>query len=75
MSYLGVTKGIIQWVLYECLKHLTASTKGKGGIQEWFSMLGSARTAKCVASLITYPHEVSYWFLLLFLWMRLDGIW
>ena len=74
-SYLGVTEGTIQWVLYERLKRLTASTEGKGGIQEWFGMLGSAGTAKCVASLITYPHEVGYWFSLLSPWMRLDGIW
>ncbi|KAL7280297.1 mitochondrial carrier protein RIM2 [Trametes coccinea BRFM310] len=57
-SYLGVTEGTIQWVLYERLKRLTAGTKGKGGVQEWIGMLGSAGTAKCVASLITYPHEV-----------------
>ncbi|KAI0737337.1 mitochondrial carrier [Daedaleopsis nitida] len=57
-SYLGVTEGTIQWVLYERLKRLTAGTKGKGGVMEWVSMIGSAGTAKCVASLITYPHEV-----------------
>ncbi|KAJ6561164.1 mitochondrial carrier protein RIM2 [Mycena vulgaris] len=57
-SYLGVTEGTIQWVLYERLKRLTAGTEGKGGVQEWLGMLGSAGTAKCVASLITYPHEV-----------------
>ncbi|KAI0351348.1 mitochondrial carrier [Trametes cingulata] len=57
-SYLGVTEGTIQWVLYERLKRLTAGTQGKGGVQEWVGMLGSAGTAKCVASLITYPHEV-----------------
>ncbi|KAF9070362.1 mitochondrial carrier protein RIM2 [Rhodocollybia butyracea] len=57
-SYLGVTEGTIQWVLYERLKKLSANTQGKGGAQEWFGMLGSAGTAKCVASLITYPHEV-----------------
>ncbi|GLB41508.1 putative mitochondrial carrier (TC 2.A.29) family protein [Lyophyllum shimeji] len=57
-SYLGVTEGTIQWVLYERLKRITAATEGKGGIQEWLGMLGSAGTAKCVASLITYPHEV-----------------
>ena len=51
-SYLGVTEGTIQWVLYERLRRLTASTNGTGG------MLGSARTAKCVPSLITNPHEV-----------------
>ncbi|KAH8093254.1 mitochondrial carrier [Cristinia sonorae] len=57
-SYLGVTEGTIQWTLYERLKKLTANTEGKGGAAEWFGMLGSAGTAKCVASLITYPHEV-----------------
>ena len=57
-SYLGVTEGTIQWVLYERLKRLTANTEGKGGVQEWLGMLGSAGTAKCVASLINYPHEV-----------------
>ena len=57
-SYLGVTEGTIQWVLYERLKKLTAGTQGKGGPLEWLGMIGSAGTAKCVASLITYPHEV-----------------
>ncbi|KAL0954101.1 hypothetical protein HGRIS_005248 [Hohenbuehelia grisea] len=57
-SYLGVTEGTIQWVLYEKLKRLSADAEGRGGVQEWLGMLGSAGTAKCVASLITYPHEV-----------------
>lgn len=57
-SYLGVTEGTIQWTLYERLKRLTADTQSKGGVQEWLGMLASAGTAKCVASLITYPHEV-----------------
>lgn len=57
-SYLGVTEGTIQWVLYERLKRLSADTQGRGGVAEWLGMLGSAGTAKCVASLITYPHEV-----------------
>ena len=57
-SYLGVTEGTIQWVLYEKLKRLNTESQGKGGFQEWAGMLGSAGTAKCVASLITYPHEV-----------------
>jgi solute carrier family 25 protein 33/36 len=57
-SYLGVTEGTIQWVLYERLKKITANAESKGGAQEWLGMLGSAGTAKCVASLITYPHEV-----------------
>lgn len=57
-SYLGVTEGTIQWVLYERLKKLTAENQNKGGLMEWFGMLGSAGTAKCVASLASYPHEV-----------------
>ena len=59
-SYLGVTEGTIQWVLYERLKRMTARAEGSegGALQEWAGMLGSAGTAKCVASLITYPHEV-----------------
>jgi solute carrier family 25, member 33/36 len=59
-SYLGVTEGTIQWVLYERLKLLTASTHGSSGLQEWAGMLASAGTAKCVASLLTYPHEVRH---------------
>jgi solute carrier family 25, member 33/36 len=59
-SYLGVTESTIQWVLYERLKRLTASAQGAGGLQEWAGMLTSAGTAKCVASLITYPHEVRH---------------
>ncbi|EKM81469.1 hypothetical protein AGABI1DRAFT_36040 [Agaricus bisporus var. burnettii JB137-S8] len=57
-SYLGVTEGTIQWVLYERLKKLTAENQNKGGLMEWFGMVGSAGTAKCVASLASYPHEV-----------------
>jgi hypothetical protein len=57
-SYLGVTETTIQWVLYEQLKYLSADTQGRGGAMEWLGMLGSAGTAKFVASLITYPHEV-----------------
>ncbi|KXN90316.1 hypothetical protein AN958_04349 [Leucoagaricus sp. SymC.cos] len=57
-SYLGVTEGTIQWVLYERLKKLTVDAEGKGGAMEWLAMLGSAGTAKCVAALASYPHEV-----------------
>ena len=59
-SYLGVTEGTIQWVWYEKLKKMRAAGEGeaRGGWKEWAGMLGSAGTAKCVASLITYPHEV-----------------
>lgn len=57
-SYLGVTEGTIYWVLYERLKRLPAGTEGRGRVFEWFCLLGSAGTAKFVASAITYPHEV-----------------
>ncbi|KAJ3741987.1 mitochondrial carrier protein RIM2 [Lentinula detonsa] len=57
-SYLGVTEGTIQWVLYERLKRLSAGTENQGGVQAWLGMLGSAGSAKCIATLITYPHEV-----------------
>jgi len=65
-SYLGVTEGTIQWVLYERLKKLSGGDgKGRGSngekiglFQQWLSMIGSAGTAKMAASLVTYPHEV-----------------
>jgi len=54
-SYLGVAEGTIQWTLYEEMKDLV---RGKGGFTEWGGMLGAAGSAKMIASLITYPHEV-----------------
>lgn len=59
-SYLGVTEGTIQWVLYERLKALShaATADGTSPAARWAGMLGSAGAAKFVASLITYPHEV-----------------
>ena len=59
-SYLGVTEGTIQWVLYERLKALThaATADETSSAARWAGMLGSAGGAKFVASLITYPHEV-----------------
>lgn len=57
-SYLGVTEGTIQWVLYERFKKLSEKTRGTGGALEWLAPPASAGTAKMVASLITYPHEV-----------------
>ena len=55
-SYLGVSEGVIQWTLYEQLKK--ASKRAEGGPLEWLGMLGAAGSAKTIASLITYPHEV-----------------
>jgi solute carrier family 25 protein 33/36 len=58
-SYLGVTEGTIQWVLYERLKKLSQEREHSNRFSEWLGMIGSAGTAKMIASLITYPHEVS----------------
>ncbi|KAF9524412.1 mitochondrial carrier protein RIM2 [Crepidotus variabilis] len=58
-SYLGVTEGVIQWVVYERLKKLSSEAQSQGGaLGQWAGMLGSAGSAKMIASLITYPHEV-----------------
>lgn len=65
-SYLGVAEGTIQWVLYERLKKVgadSAATSRSGARTDnvgskLSSMVGAAGTAKLVASLITYPHEV-----------------
>lgn len=68
-SYLGVTEGTIQWVLYERLKKISGGDgaidqfgEKKSGFQQWLSMMGSAGIAKMAASLITYPHEVRFAF-------------
>lgn len=67
-SYLGVAEGTIQWVLYEQLKQMSSKSSQDGFFQsekqeltkaqKWINTIGSAGTAKLVASLITYPHEV-----------------
>ena len=57
-SYLGATEGTIQWVLYERLKKISTAVEGQSGVSQWLAMLGSAGSAKFVASMITYPHEV-----------------
>ena len=64
-SYLGVTEGTIQWVLYERLKKLCGGDGAERNngeklslFQQWLGMMGSAGAAKMAASLITYPHEV-----------------
>ncbi|OCF38849.1 solute carrier family 25, member 33/36 [Kwoniella heveanensis CBS 569] len=60
-SYLGVSEGVIQWVLYERLKRLSTSTspdRKQSLISYMGSIVGASGGAKAVASLITYPHEV-----------------
>lgn len=70
-SYLGVAEGTIQWVLYERLKRWYNSLALPSGIDaedkalytfsghgRLSSTIGAAGTAKFIASLVTYPHEV-----------------
>lgn len=61
-SYLGVSEGVIQWVLYERFKRIGRQTAGDLEKQSWGSyvgtVVGASGGAKAVASLITYPHEV-----------------
>lgn len=63
-SYLGVAEGTIQWVLYERLKGLARGSalaeeeRQVSRFRKWMGTVGAAGTAKMVASLITYPHEV-----------------
>lgn len=70
-SYLGSIESILQWLLYEQMKHLikrrsiekfghnSENKKTRSAkIKEWCQRSGSAGLAKFVASLITYPHEV-----------------
>ncbi|KAF2804497.1 mitochondrial carrier [Mytilinidion resinicola] len=68
-SYLGVTESTLQWVLYEQMKLRLARreerVQARGGLPTWWDetvqwtgKLGAAGSAKFVAALITYPHEV-----------------
>ncbi|KAG9241489.1 hypothetical protein BJ878DRAFT_536504 [Calycina marina] len=69
-SYLGVTEHTLQWVLYEEMKkgmarreHRIVSEGREKRIWdrtvEWTGNIGAAGSAKLVAALITYPHEVA----------------
>lgn len=53
-SYLGVSESTIQWVLYERLKRMERG----GDRPTWAQTIGAAGTAKLIATIITYPHEV-----------------
>ncbi|KAL7419388.1 Pyrimidine nucleotide transporter, mitochondrial [Cryptotrichosporon argae] len=64
-SYLGVSEGVIQWVLYERFKRIGRSTQphlddpSKRSVLAYIgSIVGASGGAKAVASLLTYPHEV-----------------
>ena len=69
-SYLGVAESTLQWVMYERLKRSLArreeliqiSGREKGTwdhVVGWFGNSGAAGSAKFVAAILTYPHEVS----------------
>jgi len=55
-SYLGLTETVLQFTLYEKLKHEVLSFTGEE--LNVFQYLATASTAKLIASAATYPHEV-----------------
>ncbi|KAE8442143.1 hypothetical protein EG329_003794 [Mollisiaceae sp. DMI_Dod_QoI] len=68
-SYLGVTESTLQWVLYEQMKKSLDARKERVSLSgrpstlwddtiEWTGKLGAAGSAKLVATIATYPHEV-----------------
>lgn len=60
-SYLGVTEGTIQWVLYEKFKRLGSHFSADPVNHPegtWTTKLFAAAAAKLIATGITYPHEV-----------------
>lgn len=68
-SYLGVTESTMQWVLYERFKMSLAKREqrlaqrrdyptGLDSAINWSLTIGAAGIAKCVAAIVTYPHEV-----------------
>ncbi len=69
-SYLGVTESTLQWMLYEQMKmsllrreeRIAASGKPPSTWDQTVALTGkvtAAGTAKFIAALLTYPHEVS----------------
>ncbi|CAZ85643.1 unnamed protein product [Tuber melanosporum] len=68
-SYLGVTESTLQWVLYEKMKTYLAARKERvlvsgrpetawDNLVDWGGKLGAAGSAKLLAAVLTYPHEV-----------------
>lgn len=69
-SYLGVTESTLQWVLYEQMKKSLAKREERiaqsgrpktlwDNTVDWTGQFGAAGSAKLVAALATYPHEVA----------------
>lgn len=68
-SYLGVVESTMQWMMYEQIKtglakreeRIKISGREKGwwdGVVDWFGNAGAAGSAKLIAAVIAYPHEV-----------------
>ena len=84
-SYLGVTESTLQWVLYEEMKKSLERREGRivasgrertawDQVVSWTGSIGAAGSAKLVAALATYPHEVSHVILFLLFGMLLIGL-
>lgn len=69
-SYLGVVESTMQWMLYEQIKkqlalreeRIVASGREKttwDRTVDWFGKSGAAGSAKLIAAVIAYPHEVA----------------
>ncbi len=69
-SYLGVSESVMHWVLYEQMKKALKRREEKVVLSgrsktswdnalDWFGNVGASGSAKFVAALATYPHEVS----------------
>jgi solute carrier family 25 protein 33/36 len=69
-SYLGVSESAMHWVLYEQMKKALKRREEKivlsgrpktswDNALDWFGNVGASGSAKFVAALATYPHEVS----------------
>jgi solute carrier family 25 protein 33/36 len=69
-SYLGVAESTLHWILYEQMKRSLALREERIQLSgrernlwdhtvDWTGKLGAAGFAKLVASVLTYPHEVS----------------
>jgi solute carrier family 25 protein 33/36 len=61
-SYLGISEGVLQWVLYEKLKRVMRTKDERPGtLREKVSeALGAGFCAKLIATVATYPHEVCF---------------
>ncbi|BGP21420.1 mitochondrial carrier protein RIM2 [Rhodotorula toruloides] len=57
-SLLGVTEGTIQWSLYEQFKRIAKAGQLPGEEDAGWRVSAAAGSAKFVATVITYPHEV-----------------